>query len=69
VDDGEAVADNQYVGFTPRLMRAAFNYQFSANDPAGYVHNGKYMLQLLYDSIEDLSQVTNVDMNGLVRPQ
>jgi hypothetical protein len=63
-DENEKTFDK----LTPRLMRAAFNYQFSANDPAGYVHNGKYMLQLLFDSIEDLSQATKVDMTKLVRP-
>ena len=69
LDEDEANAGNGYAGFTPRLMRTAFNYQFSVKDPAGYVHNGQYMLQLLYDAIEDLSKVVSVDMTGLVRPQ
>jgi predicted CXXCH cytochrome family protein len=68
VNEGEAEFANQFSGFTPRLMRAAFNFQFSAKDPAGYVHNGQYMLQLLYDSIEDLAAVVDVDMSALVRP-
>ncbi len=71
--DGEAGEDevqfaNGFSGFTPRLMRAAFNFQFSAKDPAGYVHNGRYVLQLLYDSIADLAGVVDVDMSALVRP-
>jgi hypothetical protein len=49
-------------------MRAAFNFQFSVKDEAGYLHNGDYMLQLLYDSIEDLAQVVELDTSGLVRP-
>jgi len=69
VDEGETEFANQYQGLTPRLMRAAFNFQFSAKDPAGYVHNGPYMLQLLYDGIEDLAQVVEVDMSALVRPE
>jgi hypothetical protein len=69
VDEEEAVFANQYAGFSPRLMRAAFNYQFSIKDQAGYVHNGKYMLQLIYDSIADLAQVVDVDMGDLVRPE
>ena len=69
LDEDEANAGNGYAGFSPRLMRTAFNYQFSVKDRAGYVHNGQYMLQLLYDAIEDLSKVVNVDMSSLVRPQ
>jgi len=68
-DEGELEFANQYKGFSPRLMRTAFNFQFSAKDPAGYVHNGQYMLQLLYDSIADLAQVVDVDMSALVRPE
>jgi len=68
VDEGEAVFANQFKSITPRLMRAAFNFQFSAKDEAGYLHNGDYMLQLLYDSIEDLAQVVELDTSGLVRP-
>lgn len=59
---------NVYSKFTPRLLRAGFNYQFSLKDPGGYVHNGKYMLQLLFDSIEDLASVVKVPINGLIRP-
>jgi hypothetical protein len=60
---------NAFTDFTPRLMRAAFNYQFSKKDPAGYVHNGKYMLQLLYDSVEDLAAVIGPPDVQLARPQ
>lgn len=68
-DEDEVSYGNRYLSFTPRLMRATFNYQFSRKDPAGYVHNGKYILQLLYDSLEDLSQVAEIDMGGLIRPE
>lgn len=65
----EAAFPNLFVTFTPRLLRTAFNFQFSIKDPAGYVHNGKYILQLLYDAIEDLSAVIDVDTAALVRPE
>jgi predicted CXXCH cytochrome family protein len=68
IDSDEAAFPNRYDIFTPRLLRAGFNYQFSVKDPAGYVHNGKYMLQLLYDAIEDLAEIVEVDMSALVRP-
>lgn len=68
ISEDEAVFPNAFTNFTPRLMRAAFNYQFSKKDPAGYVHNGKYMLQLLYDSIQDLASVTRPLDVTLVRP-
>ena len=53
-----------YTTWTPRLLRAAFNYQFSDKDTAGYAHNPHYTLQLLYDSIEDMGGT----LSGLVRP-
>ena len=64
----EAVSSNAYMAFTPRLMRAAFNFQFSIKEPAGYVHNGKYVVQLLYDSINDLTTITANPVAGLTRP-
>lgn len=69
IEGDEAAFSNAYSSFTPRLMRAAFNYQFSAKDPAGYVHNGKYVLQLLYDAIEDLSGFVDIPLENLTRPQ
>ena len=69
IDGEEAAFPNQYDMYTPRLLRAVFNFQFSAKDPAGYVHNGKYVLQLLYDAIDDLSQVVETDTSALVRPE
>jgi hypothetical protein len=67
-DDGEAVFPNRYVLWSPRLLRAAYNYQFVASDPGGFVHGPQYQLQLLYDSLEDLSDRVSVEMAGLVRP-
>jgi len=52
-DNDEATYSNKY-SFTARLLRAAYNYQASMKDPGAFAHNGKYMIQLLYDSIEDL---------------
>ncbi len=66
--EDEAVFANTYEAFTPRLLRAAFNYQFSLKEPAGYVHNGKYVLQLLYDSIMDISTAAGNPVAGLIRP-
>lgn len=43
-----------YATWTPRLLRAAFNYQYTQKDPGVYVHNPKYIIQILIDSIEDL---------------
>ncbi|MFQ6035746.1 MAG: cytochrome c3 family protein [Sedimentisphaerales bacterium] len=54
VDEGEASYGNRYNAWTPRLLRAAYNYQVSLKDPGGFAHGGKYIIQLLYDSIEDL---------------
>jgi hypothetical protein len=54
-EEGEAVGDNRFATWTPRLLKAAYNYQVSQKDPGRYAHGGKYIVQLLYDSIEDLN--------------
>jgi len=48
-------AGERYASWTPRLLKAAYNYQVSLKDPGEYAHGGKYIIQLLYDSIEDLN--------------
>jgi hypothetical protein len=54
-DADEAAAPNAYNAWTPRLLKAAYNYQTSIKDPGAFAHGGKYIIQLLYDSIEDLN--------------
>jgi predicted CXXCH cytochrome family protein len=53
--DGEAASDNAYDRWSPRLVRAAYNYQMARKDPGAYVHNGRYIIKLLHDSITDLN--------------
>lgn len=43
-----------YAAWTPRLLKAAFNYQYVQKDPGAYTHNPKFVIQFLIDSIEDL---------------
>ena len=64
IDEAEGVRANGFNTFSPRLLRATFNLLFSHKEPGGYVHNGKYVLQLMYDSIEDLGG----SVAGLTRP-
>lgn len=54
----------EYSTWTPRLLRAAYNYLFVAKESGGYAHNSRYQLQLLYDSLVDLGS----DPRILVRP-
>lgn len=68
VDEGEGIYPNRYQSWTPRLLRAAYNYQFVAKDTAAYTHNPHYALQLLYDSLENLSEQVDVDIASLTRP-
>jgi hypothetical protein len=69
VDEDEAVRDNAFASWTARLSKAAYNYQVALKDPGGYAHGGKYIIQLLYDSIEDLNTVlsTPIDLAGTHR--
>lgn len=70
--NGNGIADpeeinraNGYTEWTPRLLRAIYNYQYTSKDTGGYTHNAGYLLQVLYDTLEDLS----VDVSGMVRAQ
>ena len=54
VDADEATSDNAYASWTPRLLQSAYNYQYVQKDPGAFVHNPKYVMQFLYDSIKDL---------------
>ncbi len=60
IDEGEAIFPNAYKQWTPRLAKAAYNYQFVLKDAGGYVHNPYYVLQLLNDSVQDLGQAVKV---------
>ncbi len=60
--DGAPVA---YASWTPRSLRTAFNWKLVTADPGNYAHNPQYTLELLYDSIDDLSAPLGVDMNDL----
>jgi hypothetical protein len=70
IDAEEVRMDNKYTAYTPRLMQAVYNYSFALRDTGGAYHNGRYILQLLHDSLESLaaSNKAGVDMKGRVRP-
>jgi hypothetical protein len=67
-DPDEATSANRYNAWTPRLLRAAYNYQYSTKDPGAFAHNAPYILQVLYDSLEDLSETTSADVSNMTRP-
>jgi hypothetical protein len=64
-DPDELKPDNGYKTWTPRLLEAAYNYQYSVKDPGVFAHNSKYILQILYDSIKDIGG----SVQGLTRPE
>lgn len=68
-DKNEAIFPNRFQAWTPRLVRAAYNYQFAAKDPGVYTHNPMYVIQTLHDSLADLSKKVQVSMKGMVRPK
>lgn len=61
-EDGRPVS---YEAFSPRLLKAAYNWKFVNADPGVHVHNPHYALELLYDSVEDLAGVLDIDMASL----
>ncbi|MCK6481459.1 MAG: cytochrome c3 family protein [Planctomycetes bacterium] len=45
----------RYAYWTPRLLRAAYNYQYSQKDPGVYAHNARYVMEMLHDSYNDIN--------------
>jgi hypothetical protein len=45
----------KYANWTARLLRAGYNLQYVVKDPGSFAHNGKFVVQFLYDSIADLN--------------
>ncbi len=58
LDDGSG---KSYNAWTPRLLKAAYNYQYATKDPGAFAHNPKYVIEIIYDSIEDLAEKVPVD--------
>jgi len=68
-DPDELKTENAYVSWTPRLLKAAYNYQASVKDPGAFVHNHTYVFQVLYDSIADLqTKAPGLKLDDLTRP-
>ena len=65
-DADELTSDNGYKSWTPRLLRAAYNLQYATKDPGAFAHNGKYIVEILYDSLEDVGGSAAV--TGMTRP-
>jgi hypothetical protein len=63
-DPGEGIYPNRYAAWTPKLLKAAYNYQYASKDPGAFAHNGAYTMQLLYDSIQDIGG----SVTGFTRP-
>ncbi|MFN2295451.1 MAG: polyheme membrane-associated cytochrome C, partial [Candidatus Promineifilaceae bacterium] len=66
--NGDGVYDEgdteRYVTWTPELLRAAYNYQYVQKDPGAFAHNGKYVMQFLYDSLSAVGG----DVTAMTRP-
>ena len=68
-EGGPPIYPNRYVLFDATLLRAAYNYQMGLKDPCGYIHNGIYIRQILYDSLDDLDNgAQDNSVGGFTRP-
>jgi hypothetical protein len=67
-DKEEIRPANKFDVWTPRLLKAAYNYQFVTKDPGAFAHNPTYTLQILYDSLADLGAKASVDVSRAKRP-
>jgi hypothetical protein len=54
-----------YNAWTPRLLKAAYDYQASVKDPGTFAHNPKYVMQYLYDATKDVGG----DVSKFTRPE
>ncbi|UMA63498.1 cytochrome c3 family protein [Roseivivax marinus] len=63
--DQAANGPTAYEAWTPRSLRAAYNWKLVTADPGNFAHNPVYVLQLLYDSIADLSDPLGVDIDAM----
>ena len=68
-DADEINSDNAYPDWTPRLVKATYNYHLVVESAGAFIHNPRYAIQIIYDTIEDLSTVVNIDMSNLIRPE
>ncbi|WP_206078423.1 cytochrome c3 family protein [Poseidonocella sp. HB161398] len=55
----------RYNAWTPRMLKAAYNWKVVNADHGIHVHNPHYALELLYDSTEDLYAATGGDFAAL----
>jgi hypothetical protein len=62
--DGDGEPNDGYSTWTPALLRAAYNYQYTQKDPGAFAHNSTYVMQFLYDSINAVSG----DTSAMTRP-
>ena len=46
------------------MLQAAYNYTWVQKDPGAFAHNGMYMIQVLYDTLESLGAA-----DGMTRPE
>jgi hypothetical protein len=65
LDPDEGGRDNRYSTWTPRLLKAVYNYLFVSLDPGAFAHNSDYAIQVLYDSLADIGG----NVTGMARPE
>jgi hypothetical protein len=64
VDPEEVNSENAYNSWSPRMLRAAYNYNYVSHDAGAFAHNSVYIIQVLYDSLVDIG----ADTSGMARP-
>ncbi len=65
LEDMDTVSED--LGFTNihyLAAAAAYNYQYAQKDAGAFAHDPKYLIRLLYDSIEHIGG----DVSGVTRP-
>lgn len=69
--NGDGVADQAdgkpqpYNAWSPRMLKAAYNWKFVGSDAGIHVHNPHYALELLHDSMESLAGAIGIQFTDL----
>ena len=69
--NGDGMADQAdgkpvpYNAWSPRMLKAAYNWKFVGSDGGIHVHNPHYALELLHDSLENLAGPLGIEFTDL----
>jgi hypothetical protein len=68
VETASGCTTTSFGKFDPKLLKAAFNYQWTQKEPGAWAHNEFYVMQVVFDSIVDLGGTPTFTVGGAYTP-